>query len=90
MPSTQQILQRIVAKSGLSLRAFAEAHGEWDHGHLARTLDGKKSIGPAVVGRLLVHLDAKTAAKLIAAYLAEQRQLIERERRKFKTSVRPK
>ena len=83
MPSTREILHRRVAESGLSLRAFAEVHGHWDHAHLARTLKGNKEIGPAVIGRLLVHLDRKTAAELIRAYLDEQKQLIEVKRKRF-------
>jgi hypothetical protein len=88
--SSRQILQRLVDHSGLSLRAFADTHCQWDHAHLVHTLDGKYAIGPAVIGRLLVHLDRTTAAELIRAYLDEQKQLIEAERKRFATGPQGK
>ena len=91
MLTAKDVLQRIVDESGLSLRDFAESHGNWDHAHLARILKVKggksKSIGPAVVGRLLVHLNEQTAAELIAAYLADQKRLIEEQRQRFASAA---
>jgi hypothetical protein len=86
----RQILKSIIEKSGWSLRTFAEKSGAWDHSSLIRILSGKKAIGPAVVGRLLVHLDRKSAAELIRAYLNEQQQLIEAERKRFATGPQGK
>ena len=83
MNSTRQILERVVKESNLSLRAFARQYGNWSPAYLVRSLQGEKQIGPAVIGRLLVRLDAKTAAELVEAYLQEQRQLIETERQRF-------
>jgi len=77
---TCEILQQLVAKSPLSLRSFAEKRCGWDHSLLIRALKGKKAIGPAVIGRVIVGASEKDTARLIRAFLKEQKQIIENER----------